>query len=186
MKIKYGIMSESECVWLVNGTFKDYINIIEYPSESPLYLTLFPLKAIYLPYTVKLLSGRVLCNNDLADSYEVGEGYFIVRFKERHNYVYSPVTPHEHKPPQGIVPRFWKSVKSGELDDARRLLTKELSDSVDDDSLIAFFAPYRDLIPNPFSDFKCSYFLINKDTAKGEPYSFEIENNLISDINEES
>lgn len=182
MKVKYAVQSEFECVYLVNGSFRDTLNVVEYASDSPLYITVFPLKAMLLPYTVKLLAGRIMNNHDLADSFEVSESCFTVRLKERHNYVYSPVSPHAAQVPSGVVPAFWKAVKSGELTDARRLLTKELSDSVDDDSLTAFFAPYSDIVPNTFPDIDCSYFLINTETGKSEPYSFQIVNGHIADI----
>ena len=138
-----------------------------------------------LPYTVRLLAGKATGNADLAQCYEVAPDHFLVRLKERHNYVYSPAHAQAITPEKGLAPAFYRAVKSGDLESARRMMTKELSDAVDDESLAAFFAPYSDIVENRFSDLSGGFFLINKNTLKGEPFSFEVSGERISDITQD-
>lgn len=182
MKIRYSVASEFDCVYLINGAFNERAENVEYPAMSPLYVTALPLKAVLLPYTVRLLAGKATGNADLAQCYEVAPDHFLVRLKERHNYVYSPAHAQAITPEKGLAPAFYRAVKSGDLESARRMMTKELSDAVDDESLAAFFAPYSDIVENRFSDLSGGFFLINKNTLKGEPFSFEVSGERISDI----
>ncbi len=182
MKIKYSIEAEFETVWLINGVFREDAGVTEYPALSPLYVTALPLKPLLLPYTVRLLDGKATSAADLADSFEVAEGRYAVRLKARHNYVYSPVHTLTAEGGKGVVPDFYRAVRSGDTAEARRLMTKELSDSVDDESLIAFFAPYSDIVANRFADLSGGFFLIDRATGKGEPFDFDIVRERINDI----
>lgn len=182
MKIFYDFSAEFECVYLINGAFNETPSIIEYPAMSPIYVTLMPLKALLLPYTVKLVAGKVMSNSELAVSYEVATGHFAVRFKERHNYVYSPAHIQSLSPEKGLAPGFYRAVKSGDFSLARKMMTSELSGSVDDESLAGFFAPYSDIIENRFADLSGGFFLINKNTLRGEAFDIEFSGEKISNI----
>ncbi len=184
MKIYYALKSEFDCVYMINGTFYEKADVINYPAMSPLYVTVFPLNAVLLPYTVKLLGGRAVCNEQLAQCNEVAPEHFIVRLKERHNYVYSPAHTQAVSPERGLAPEFYRAIKSGDFAKARNLMTKELSESVDDDTLAEFFAPYCDIVENRFADLSGGFFLINKNTLKGEPFSIDVIGERISDIKE--
>lgn len=182
MKIFYSLRAEFECVYLINGAFNECPKAVQYPAMSPLYVTLLPLKAMLLPYTVKLLAGKAVSNGELAECYEVAADHYAAVFKERHNYVYSPAHITSAVSEKGLAPAFYRAVKSGDLDSARRIMTKELSESIDDESLSAFFAPYCNIVENRFADLSGGFFLINKSTMKGEPFDFEIVNERIADI----
>lgn len=182
MKIFYSVRAEFECVYLINGAFNENPKAVQYSAMSPLYVTLLPLKAVLLPYTVKLLAGKAASNAELCDCYEVAPDHFAAVFKQRHNYVYSPAHTTSALPESGVAPAFYRAVKSGDPDKARRMMTRELSESIDDDALTAFFAPYCNIVENRFSDLSGGFFLINKTTLKGEAFEFEITNGRIADI----
>lgn len=183
MKIQYAFAPRFDCVMLINGAFNEKPTPVTYPSSSPLYVTLLPLKALLLPYTVKLLGGKPMCNTELARSCEITADRFVIGFAERHNYVYSPKAT-EEPPLRGLPPRLFALVKAGEFDAARKLMTRELAESVDDAAIAEFFAPYSDIIENPYSDISATHFLIHKDSAKGDGFVFTCDNARISDIEE--
>ena len=184
MKIFYSLRAEFECVYLINGAFNENPKAVQYPAMSPLYVTLLPLKAVLLPYTVKLLAGKAVSNGDLAECYEVAADHYAAVFRERHNYVYSPAHVTSAMPEKGLAPAFYRAVKAGDLETARHMMTKDLSESIDDDSLTAFFSPYCNIVENRFSDLSGGFFLINKSSMKGEPFDFEISGERISDISQ--
>lgn len=181
-KIFYDFAAEFDCVYLLNGAFVECPRVVEYPRMSPIYVTLLPLKALLLPYTVRMIDGKAVSNADLTQAYEVADGHYAVRFKERHNYVYTPAHTQTLQPPKSAVGAFYRAVKSGEFETARRMMTKDLSDSVDDESLAAFFAPYCDIVENRFSDLSGGFFLINKTTLVGEPFDIPLVGDRISDF----
>ena len=125
MRIMYAFVPHFECVTLINGAFNERPAALSYPSASPLYITLLPLRAMLLPYTVRLIGGKVASNAELARSFEAGADRYIITFDERHNYVYSPRTPVTH-PPTDPAERFFRAVKSGDVGLARGMMTKEL------------------------------------------------------------
>ena len=184
MKIRYAVQSVYDGVFLVNGVFKESIKTIEYPALSPLYVTTFPLSATLLPYTVRLVSGKATSNENLVTSYEVADGFFIVKLKERHNYVYSPAFTQALPPESGRASSFFRAVKSGDFEKARRMMTAELSKAITDDELSSFFAPFVDIVQNRFDELPCNYFLINGNTRRGEAYNFEFAGDKISNIEE--
>ena len=110
MRIMYAFVPHFECVTLINGAFNERPAALSYPSASPLYITLLPLRAILLPYTVRLIGGKVASNAELARSFEAGADRYIITFDERHNYVYSPRTPVTH-PLTDPAERFFRAVK---------------------------------------------------------------------------
>ena len=184
MKIKYAIESVYESVFLVNGIFKERINNVDYPKMSPLYITTLPLSALLLPYTIRLVNGKSTCNSNLVSIYEVADGRFIVKLKERHNYVYSPESIQKLPPESGVASVFYRTVKAGEFEKARRMMTKELSSSINDDALASFFAPYVDVVENRFDDLPGEVFFINGETGRSEPFHFEFSGEKISNIEE--
>lgn len=182
MKITYALLSDADCVYLINGAFNDSPKEINYPSDSPLYVTLLPLKANLLPYTVKIVGGKVTTNTELCESCELSPVHFVLRFKERHNYVYTAGTAGDFLPGKSLPAKLFAKIKDGDIENARSLMTKELSSSIDDESLLGFFEPYNAVIENKFKDLNGSYYLINSQTKKGEAFYFSLKNGLIDNI----
>ena len=183
MKLTYAFVPGFECVMMLNGAFKEKPAPLSYPAASPLYVTLFPLHAIYLPYTVRLLGGKVMSNPELASVHEIGSDRYIVTFAERHNYVYSP--QHTVTPPARDMPeKLFRFVKAGDISSARTLMTAELSESVDDDAIIEFFQPFSTITLNPYTDLQATHFL--SPAAGGRATGFVIRQTAgkISDMEE--
>ena len=182
MRIMYAFVPHFECVTLINGAFNERPAALSYPSASPLYITLLPLRAMLLPYTVRLIGGKVASNAELARSFEAGADRYIITFDERHNYVYSPRTPVTH-PPTDPAERFFRAVKSGDVGLARGMMTKELSESVTDEALADFFSPYSYIAPNPYSDIRATHFLAPSE-GRAEGFVFAFDGSLLADIEE--
>ena len=168
MKINYGLSSEFECVYLVNGAFREQADSIVYPADSALYITLLPLKATLLPYTVKIVGAEIINNIELAEVFEFSPDHLLIKFKQRHNYVYTASMSQTLAQEKGTAVQLFNFVKRGEIQNARRLMTRELSDSIDDEALSTFFEPYSTILENKFTDLEGSYYLIEEQSKKGE------------------
>lgn len=183
MDIFYHIKSDIPCVYLLNGAFCETAEILAYTSSQPLYITTLPLDAMYLPYTAKISAGTALENEALTKVYTLPELHYYVRMLPRFNYVYSP-TKQFTNTEYSVPAKFFKAVKSGNTVLARTLVTEELNASISDDSLVAFFEDFTDLIENTFiPSLPGSYFLINNEN-KGSLFTFILKNSLIDNMSE--
>lgn len=162
MELIYHIKTEVNAVFLLNGSFVESAEKVIYRDSEPLYITVLPLEALYLPYTVKLTDGKAITNESLTDSFSLGKGHFYVILKARYNYVYSPERQSEPIVESGIVPKFFKNIRDKRFGLARECLTHELSASVDDGALTEFFADYVAAIENVYTPAK-GWFLLKKE-----------------------
>lgn len=183
MKITYAFMPRFECVMLLNGAFNEKPMPLAYPAASPLYVTLLPLRAWLLPYTVKLLSGKALCNTELTSVCEAAADRYIVSFAERHNYVYSPAAPHA-EPPRSLPEKLLASIKSGDIAGARSLMTADLEGTVTDEGITEFFAPYSGVVENPYPDLPATHYLTHAEGGGASAFIFRTVSGKISDIEE--
>lgn len=176
------IKTSYKSVFLLNGTFTEKAEGLKYDFREPLYITVLPLAAYLLPYTVKVSGNEVLANETLCNVYSLPSNRVLIKLKARYNYVYSP----EHKEaPQKLseAETFFRLVKSGSLSKARELLTKTLSDSIDDEALSGFFNDFTDIIKNDFilKNSNNSYFLVDGEN-KASAFDFIMDANLIDNI----
>ncbi len=182
------IKADFEAVYLFNGTFAEKADRLNVRSDEVIYITVLPLSAALLPYTVKFAGGKIRNNEELARAYEIDDRRYIIRLSPRYNYVYSP-TPHEsrHEFEGGIVPRFFAAAIKNETDSARKCLTAGLNASVNDAALSEFFDGYEEIIPN--DGFTAappnSWFLIDRN-GKATLFTFTLKSGLIDDITEKN
>ena len=181
MDITYYIEADFDCAFLINGVFREKGGLLGYPAKSPLYVTALPLNAALLPYTAKIVSGAVIGNENLVGCYSAADTKIIVKLKERHNYVYSPVASVTSAKPVGAAYDLFRAVKKGDLGGARALITQSLGGTIDNDGLIAFFAPYTEILPNRFAEIGANYLLARTD-KKCEAFNFAFSGNLIDNI----
>lgn len=187
MEIFYHFDCSYPSVYLINGVFFESVSKLKSEQGDSLYITVLPLDAVYLPYTVRLGGGEVFANSALTVVYKLRNNRFYVRFLPRFNYVYSPVRHEPKKRGGGAVRRLFEAVKEGETAKARAILTPALSASIDDNSLLKFFDGYRDLVENDgyVIGEPDTFFLIPDDD--GETASFfraQFKSGLIDDITE--
>lgn len=159
MEVILHIKSEISAVFLLNGAFVEKPDKVIYRSDEPLYVSILPLDAIYLPYTVKLLKGKPLNNEPLAESFVLNENRILIRLKGRFNYVYSPSAPRTAKFDEGVVPHFFRLVKEQRFVLARENMTKELSAGLTDEALTDFFNEFCDITENVYTPEKGWYLL---------------------------
>lgn len=172
----YHITADFPAVFNINGVFFEDAGNVEYTADGVLYVTVFPLNAVYNPYTVKLSGGKAYANNEQTVIYRLPDNHVYVRLKARYNYVYAPKSaPTESK---SLPERFFRNVREGNLRAARTLMTAELSASVTDNALAGFFDGFTDLVETDGT-----VYLVDTDGV-GNPYEFRLRSGLIDDVKE--
>lgn len=174
MTFKLFLKPGFDAVFTINGRFSEGGAVILRRDEV-YFITAFPLCAALLPYTVKLVFGKVASNPDLASIATTANGEGMLVLKPRYAFVYSGTTAQ----PENIPLRFFEHIKNGELDRARDLLTPDLSSAVDNDMLTGFFDGYSALVPD---NDECCFLLT--DEGKAEPYRFKLLHGKIDDVTE--
>ena len=184
MNINLHIKNDFPAVYMLNGVFIESGRRIVIRRDEVTYVTVLPLSAALLPYTVKLAGGKARCNEELCRVFTLTENDLVMRLSPRYNYVYSPEpqnssTERTYSP----VPRFFTAVIAKDLQDARKFLTQGLASAIDVASLTEFFSDYDDIIANDgyVPAAPDSYFLIDK-KGKATLFSFVLKDNLIDDI----
>ncbi|MCL2555906.1 MAG: hypothetical protein FWE03_02650 [Firmicutes bacterium] len=182
MDINLQIKPQFEAVFLINGKFCEISNII-FKNNDVVYITVLPLEAFMLPYTIKLIGGKVRSNTDLASCYSLSSNEYYLSLKPRYNYVYTISKAQQPlNNQQSIIEKFFYFVLKGRLCLARECLSDELSKSISDEDLAAFFDGYDDIIKNEKKDGE--YYLIAEN--KGVLFWFEIVDGLIDNIVEKA
>lgn len=180
------IKTDFEAVYLLNGLFTDNAAAVRHSSDSAAYITVLPLSAMLLPYTVKLSGNRVASNQELCRLVFLDNNKLLLHLLPRHNYVYSAAKPPAPRLKSAAAALF-DAVKAGRMTDARALLTPELSSSVTDTALTHFFEPYNAIYLNDGYVIapENSYILALQD-GRGEVFVFALKSGLIDNIVETS
>lgn len=186
MDLTLHIRASFNAVYLINGKFFETATRLVTRADEVAYITVLPLSAALLPYTVLLSGGKVRSNPDLARAATLPTGGTLVLLSPRYGYVYSPAPfPRPEKPPEGIAATLFSLVRRGELSSARALLSRDLSAAVDDEALGAFFDEYDEilspsgLLPAP----RDCWLMVGKD-GRAALFRFAVRDGLISDITE--
>ena len=176
MESEFTVTAGFETVYLINGAFAEN-PVFRFDPDEVLYITVLPLSAHLLPYTVKIVSGTVRSNRELAVCARLGGGYFV-RFMPRYAYMYGAGRQAQADGGGSVPARFFALVKEGRLPEARALMTKELSSSVTDADLSAFFDGYTAAIENAGK-----VYLLDENSV-GTEYRFALSASLIDNIEE--
>lgn len=176
------IKTDFPCVFLLNGTFTEQADSFNYNTANPIYVTTLPLEAHLLSYTVKIAGSKPLYNENLCSVFCDGDHMYI-KLAKRSSYIYSSVK--HNTATTATAEEFFNRIKKGQLQGARALLSSELSNSVDDASLQAFFDGYTAIIKNEYSKNPHSneFYLIDN-LGNGTKFVFSLKDNLIDDITE--
>jgi len=177
MDINLQINPSFEAVFLINGKLSESGKVV-YGSNEVVYITVLPLDAYILPYTVKMVGERIKSNGDLASCYNLGESNYYLKLLPRYNYVYN-VGAIKGKAGLGIVEKFFNYVLKRKLALARECLSEDLSNSIGDEDLSAFFDGFSDVIKSGDKDGE--YYLIGKG-SKGILFWFEVVDGAINNI----
>ena len=180
------IKTDFAAVYLLNGMFAERADGFAYGDGEPLYVTVLPLSAHLLPYTVKLAAGKPLSNEKLCAAFRAGDR-LLIKLGPRYNYLYTPVKqddPSALSPPE----KLFRLVKQKSFPFARKLLSDALGASVDDGGLAAFFADYTAIFPDEFSTKKTigdsprfACYLVTPEGI-GSLFYFETADGLIDNI----
>ncbi len=178
MYFRLNIKTDYDAVFTINGSFTEGRKTLSLSDDEIYYITVFPLNAALLPYTVKLANGFVASNDELARVCELSPSQRILKLSPRYAFVYASGGEKQIK--EASLPlRFFNAVKDGKLSEARSFLTTDLSSSVSLDALSSFFDGFYDLIEND------GKFYLVDGNGKAAKYRFIIKDNLIDDVSEE-
>ncbi|MBR2988804.1 MAG: hypothetical protein IKC64_03670 [Clostridia bacterium] len=177
------IKSAFECVYFINGSFFENPKKIVVGNDEIAFITVMPLSAGILPYTVKLSSKRIYSNCDLCTLITLDENKSLLRFFPRYNYVYSPTVKTQTSAVDGVVAHFLHAVNKGDYALARSYLTPSMSNEVSDDALKEFFAPYVDAIDaSGIGLYSENTYLLSNEKGSITPFHFDIKMGFIDDI----
>ena len=146
---------------LLNGSFVQTAAAVRYASDDPLYVTVLPLEAAYLPYTVEILNGKAVTNVSLTVCCDMGGGHRYIELKPRSAYVYSPASMRASEP-SSTPGQLLGYVRAGNFTAARSLMSDELAESVSDEALGEFFEDVPSVRENIYTPEK-GWLLIKKD-----------------------
>lgn len=150
-------------VLLLNGSFVQSATAVRYNDDDPLFVTVLPLEAVYLPYTVEFLGGRAVTNQNLAVCCAMGDHHYYIELLPRSAYVYSHSPERQIAPqPLSVPMQLLHFLRESNFAAARSLLTPSLSDTVSDEALADFFDGVRFIRENTFTPQK-GYLLIKND-----------------------
>ena len=182
MQTNLFIKSSFESVFLVNGIFLERPKSLIISKQGVTYITVLPLSSALLPYTVKLCGERVASNQELCESVTLSENKMLLLLKPRYNYVYTS-QPLTDKTAVDVPCSFFDLLKKGDCENARKLLTPSLNESIDDQSLSDFFSGYTRIIRDEgyISQSKNNYFLISEN-GQADCFSFTLVGGLIDDV----
>ena len=167
------LKSDYDCVYTVNGKLTEG-GTINLDDSGIYYITVFPLNAVFLPYTVKTVGAKVCTNKDLCVRISAKDGIYLL-FCKRYPYVYAPTPFCEES---GSVCDFFSLVKQNRIDKARTYLSESLSKSVSDENLRGFFEKYEYIVKGDEQDL----WLLATKNGEGEYFTFVMKNGFIDDI----
>lgn len=171
MDINIMLLPETESVYLIGDRFFEGDGFVCSPSEV-VYLTVLPLDARYLPYTVKLIGNKTASNEGVAFMCKIGENEYALKLGLRYSFVFSA----EHKNlSDDMCCRFFYYVKGKHYDSAFELLSSGLA-GFNERDLEAFFKEYTEILK-----VKDKYFLMD-DLHVGHECVFALNGGKIDNI----
>ncbi len=176
MYFRLTIKTDYDAVFCINGSFTEARRPLNLRRDEVYYVTVFPLCAALLPYTVKIVDGKARSNEKLATLCALRRDEYTLKLAPQYGFVFAAKEANARPAPLPVL--FFNAVKERNAIKARALLTGGLSSSVGDDALLSFFDGFKDIIIDDDE-----YFLISDDD-NATRYSFSIKDGLIDDVNE--
>lgn len=179
MESVYHFLSQNS-VLLLNGAFVQSATAVRYAKNEPLFVTVLPLYASCLPYTVEVLGGKAITNESLTTCCDMGEGHYYIELHPRNAYVFSPAVP--PTPPQtaSAPAQLLSFLRGGNVSAARSMLSPSLSASVTDEALGEFFEGVTAVRENTFTPQKG--WLLLKEDGTAALCRIEFSHGLIENI----
>ncbi len=170
MDINIMLLPETESVYLIGGGFFEGDSFVCSLGEV-VYLTVLPLDARYLPYTVKLIGNKVASNEGVAFMCKIGENEYALKLGLRYSFIFS--AKHSNMPGD-MCCRFFYYVKGKHYASAFELLSSGLV--MGERDLEAFFNEYTEIFK-----VRDRYFLMD-DRNVGHECVFAFKDGKIDNI----
>ncbi len=169
--------SQFETVFLINGTFSKS-GAAKLFDKNVVYLTVLPLSALLLSYTVKIVGRTVASNREFCSVYSLDDETDIAVLRPRNILSATPQRSQTDLTPV----KFFETIKAGRTAAARLLMSEELKNSVDDESLVAFFEEFSDIVPASKVESGSDKFILCRKDGTASFYDFSYRQGLIDDI----
>lgn len=169
-------------VLLLNGSFVQTAAAVRYEKSEPLFVTVLPLDAALLPYTVEIIAGKAVHNAALATCCDLGNEHYYIELRPRCAYVYSPANIPPVASAASVPAQLLAFVQSGNFAAARSMLSPALGESITDDALADFFEGVTAVRENTFTPQKG--WLLLKDNGTASVCRIDFVNGLIENITE--
>lgn len=179
MESVYHFVCENS-VLLLNGSFVQSATAVRYPKEEPLFVTVLPLNAMYLPYTVEILGGKAVHNASLALCCAMDNEHYYIELKPRSAYVFSPAALPPLRSSPSAPAQLLSFVKDSNFVAARALLSPRLGETVSDEALADFFDGVVAVRENAFTPQKG--WLLVKEDGTAPVCEIEFSHGLIENI----
>jgi hypothetical protein len=161
MESVYHFVSENS-VLLLNGSFVQSAAAVRYEKNEPLFVTVLPLNATYLPYTVEILGGKAVTNAALAVCCAMEREHYYIELKQRSAYVFSPDAMPPVQSAPSLPAQLLRFVREQNYAAARLLLSPRLSETITDNALGDFFEGVIEVRENTFTPQK-GWLLVKDD-----------------------
>ncbi|MCM1367676.1 MAG: hypothetical protein NC184_02550 [Roseburia sp.] len=172
------INSEFECVYYINGEFYERADSLTMSEYDVVYVTVFPLKATLLPYTVKL-SGAKNISDELASGIRLDPDHYLLLLAPRYMIVYGN-TKNALPAPKSPIARLFSLVKTGDVTAAYSMLTEKLRSSIDKNDLCSFFDGFERIAECTW-EHGSKFYLIDKNCV-AKLHSYSLKDGFIDDI----
>lgn len=176
METQFNVTADFEAVFLINGALSETA-VFRFDPNDVLYITVLPLEAHLLPYTVKFAAEAVRSNTELVVYARLPRGHYL-RLLPRYAYMYDTAARPAPHVSNALPCRFFDLVKAGNLIPARALLTPELNGSVSDADLTGFFDGFNSILETDGS-----FYLVRSDGVATE-YAFTFADGRIDNVEE--
>lgn len=173
------IQSDFDCVYSVNGEFFERATSVSMSEYDVVYVTVFPLGNLLLPYTVKFC-GTENIKTELACGVRLSPEHYILTLSPRHMTVYG--SRQKALLPKSNIARLFAFVKSGDTTSAYAMLTDELKSHIGKSELSEFFKNYEHLIECDWEHGN-KFYLININ-GMSKLHTYTLKNEFIDDITE--
>lgn len=183
MEANLFLKSVTDAWFLVNGKLVENGSGVSVERDQAVCVTVFPVNPALLPYSARIIDRSVSPDNALVSVVEVGQNCAVALFDSRYECVFSPES--YKKTPvfcDGLVCEFFWMVKSGDVDGARAMMTEELSASVDDSALSAFFDGYKSIFKADFLPGERNSYMLVTDDDHIAPLSVVLVGDKIDDV----
>ncbi|MBD5130977.1 MAG: hypothetical protein HDT28_00040 [Clostridiales bacterium] len=173
------IQTDFDCVFNINGEFVERCDSLQMQEYDVVYVTVLPLNAGMLPYTVKLVATESL-KTPLACGIRLSPEHYLLLLAPHYPVVYGCAPNKTPTAPISPITRLFSLIKNCEENSAYAMLTDNLKRDIDKKTLIGFFDGYERIAECSWKN-DGEFYLIDKN-GNAKLHSYTVKDGFIDDI----